>query len=333
MSKSDGIRNSNILVIGVGSIGVRHINNLLSLGFVNIRLVTKRKVFPDFWPKFKSYSTILEALNDSHFTHALICTPTSQHVNDLSQIINSSINSIFLEKPISHTFLGIDDLIKQIKNEQKIWLGYDLRFDLGLLQVKNLLEEKMIGSVLTVNSFVGQYLPDWRPHEDYRNGSSALLSKGGGVLLDLVHEFDYLFWFFGKVRTLAALYKNTDVLEIETEDIADVLLQFQNGVQGTLHLDYHQKKLFRNCVITGSKGTIKWDLGEKSVSLIGVVEEPLVWKFPNEERNQRFLRIMESFMGLRERFPLASFEDGIESLKMVLGAKKSSESHTFVNIE
>lgn len=322
-----------IVVVGVGSIGSRHINNLLSLGFMDIELVTKRSIFPETWPRFKTHDSVQNAVKSKSFTHALICTPTAQHIKDLQEVIKFEINSIFLEKPISHNAEGLDDIVRNLGKDQKIWLGYDLRFDPGLLLVKSLIQEGKIGRILSVNAFVGQFLPNWRPHEDYRKGSSALKAKGGGVLLDLVHEFDYLYWLLGKVKSIASLYQNTGVLEIETEDMADVLLSFESGIQGSLHLDYHQRKLIRYCIFTGSKGSIKWDLSEKKVSLTLENEQSRIWDFSKEERNNRFIQIMESFMGLKEKNPLATFEEGIESLKMVLAAKKSSETHTFVSIE
>lgn len=321
-----------ILVVGIGSIGTRHISNLLSLGYQRITLISKRKEFPPHWPQFLVYPSFSQLPTDSDFTHALICSSTANHVEDLTCVVNLGIPFIFIEKPLSHSMKGLKELESRIKPHQKIVMGFDLRFDPGLNQVKEILSKNQIGRVLSVNAFVGQYLPDWRPHEDYRIGSSALKSKGGGVLLDLVHEFDYLFWLFGKAKTIGAFYQTNPELEIETEDLADVLIKFTSGVTALLHLDYHQRKLVRYCHITGTNGSIRWDLADKQVVLTKEKGETYTNDFSESERNDRFLSIIKAFMEDKKDSRLTFFSEGQETLNMVLAAKKSSDSLNFVSL-
>lgn len=266
----------------------------------------------------------------AEFTHAFICTSTSQHLDQLKKILLSNVKKIYLEKPVSDTWDGIEEILGLITSDKKIAVGYDLRFDPGLTLVKDLLDSGRFGKVLSATSFVGQYLPDWRPHEDYRKGSSALKSKGGGVLLDLVHEFDYLYWILGKAKFIAGLYQNNPGLKIETEDLADVLVQFESGHSATIHLDYHQRILERFCLLTCTRGSIRWDLAKKEVVWVDEFGEKETIDFSEHERNERFISILSEFME-GEQFPkIANFHDGLESLKMVLAVKKSSETHTFV---
>lgn len=322
----------NIVVIGMGSIGVRHVSNLLSLGYKNITMVTQRTDFPTNWPEFPVYSLFENIPEDIDFTHALICSPTARHLNDLIPVLQAGIPSVFLEKPVSHTWEGIEDVMSMFRPHQKIFLGFDLRFDPGLTKINELLNAGAIGRVLSATAFVGQYLPDWRPHEDYRLGSSALKAKGGGVLLDLVHEFDYLFWLFGHARTLGAFYQTNPELEIETEDLADILIKFDSGLTATLHLDYHQRNLTRYCHITGTKGSLHWDLATKTVLCTDEKGTIQTFDYKDFERNDRFMRIIQSFMQNQEDKRLTDFSEGLETLKMVLAAKKSSESNTFVRL-
>lgn len=321
-----------IIVIGLGSIGIRHVSNLLSLGYKNITLVTQRNAFPSHWHIFPVYSKFEDIPNINDVTHALICSPTARHLNDLIPVIQAGIPSVFLEKPVSHTWEGIEDVMNILQPHQKIFLGFDLRFDPGLNKVNEILKAGGIGRVLSATAFVGQYLPDWRPHEDHRLGSSALKTKGGGVLLDLVHEFDYLFWLFGPASTLGAFYQTNPELEIETEDIADVLIKFDSGQTATLHMDYHQRNLTRYCHFTGSKGSLLWDLATKKVLWTDEKGNIQTFDFIDFERNDRFLRIIQAFMQNQKDEGLTNFSEGLETLKMVLAAKKSSESHTFVRL-
>lgn len=323
---------TSILVCGVGSIGARHVSNLFSLGFDSLTLVTKRTHFPANWPQVRVVENLDMALSMGSFSHAFICTPTSQHIDELKKILQSDIKKIYLEKPVSDSWDGMDEILGLVTSDHKIAIGYDLRFDPGLNQVKDLLDSGRFGKVLSATAFVGQYLPDWRPSEDYRKGSSALKSKGGGVLLDLVHEFDYLYWLLGKGKCIAGLYQNNLEMEIETEDLADVLIQFDSGANATIHLDYHQRALERFCLLTCTQGSIRWDLANKKVKWVDEAGKKEIIDFSTSERNDRFILILKAFMEDGEVSKLATFQDGIESLKMVLAAKKSSETHTFVKL-
>ncbi|WP_026952143.1 Gfo/Idh/MocA family protein [Algoriphagus mannitolivorans] len=321
-----------VLVIGIGSIGARHVNNLLNLGYGNITLVTRRKDFSKDWPELTVFESLESALAQGEFTHAVISSPTSRHITDLNLVLKAGIKYVFLEKPLSHSWENVDEVIQQISPEHKISLGFDLRFDPGLMKVQELIRSGVIGPVFSAVAFVGQYLPDWRPHEDYRLGSSAKISAGGGVLLDLVHEFDYLHWLLGKAKMIGAFYQNSHSLEIETEDLADVLIKFESGAQATVHLDYLQKKLVRYCHLTGAGGIIRWDLAQRMVCITKINGEEKTWDFSQHERNDRFVKIIKAFIENTQEENLASLPDGLSSLKMVLAAKKSSETSTFVHL-
>jgi predicted dehydrogenase len=323
----------NILLIGLGSIGKRHLRNIIGLGYGDISVVSRAGILPQEFEGFTTYTTIEAALSSSGFDAAIICTPTSKHITAVKSLLNAGVRNIYVEKPISDSLEEIETLPEFLPDlNLNIVVGFDLHFDLGLQKVKELLENGKIGKVVSVNAQVGQYLPDWRPYEDYRKGMSARKEAGGGVMLDLIHEFDYLYWLFGKIDTIAALCKNSGALEIETEDVAEVLLKFQSGVIGTIHLDYLQQKLIRNCVITGFNGTITWNLVDSKVTLLDKNKNEDAFEYKHFERNDRFVAIMKAFLdgGTDER--LTSFSNGIESLKMVEAAKKSSETQQFVSL-
>lgn len=324
-----------ILIIGIGSIGLRHLKNCLTLGYHNIHIVSRSNNVPEEFKHLVCYRSIQEALTDNVYDFAVLCTPTAHHVPDVIFMLKNGVRNIYIEKPISHTFAGIDSIVTLSEQyHSRVVVGYDLHFDPGLQKVKELLNEGTIGKVVSINSKVGQYLPDWRPNQDYRKGMSASKKDGGGVMLDLVHEFDYLYWLQGKVKTIAALYNNSGTLEIETEDIAEVLLQFDNGAIGTIHLDYLQQKLVRDCLITGSEGTIYWNLTASNVKWINSSKEEFEYSYLGFERNDRFISIMKAFLNPDiQDGRLTTLNAGIESLKMVLAAKQSSESKTFISLD
>lgn len=319
-----------ILIIGLGSIGKRHCTNLINLGVENISIVTSRKELPDQFKHFKSFTSIEAAGKNERYTHAVVCTPTAHHLEDLRQLIKLGVSQIYLEKPISNTLSEVRIGLDYISKGNRIVVGYDLHFDPGLNQVKSLLENQSIGRVYSANAFVGQFLPDWRPYEDYRLGMSASISKGGGVMLDLIHEFDYLCWLFGTPEKVCGMYQMNPELEIETEDLADVLVGFKKGINVSIHLDYHQRNLVRNCLITGEKGSILWDLADRKVSFTNDSKQVEIFDFNSYERNDRYLKIMDAFLNNPEDPRLCSYSKALESLELVVAAKKSSQSNSII---
>ena len=152
---------------------------------------------------------------------------------------------------------------------------------------------------------------------------SARKETGGGVLLDLVHEFEYLYRLFGDIDEIKCYTTNTGALEIETEESADVLFKFHNGVTGTVHLDYWQQQLIRYAIITGTEGTIIWNLAEKFVQYTNK-QGTEKFSFANTERNDRFLTAIKNFLEEKDDDRFSTLQDGIKSLEIVLAAKRSA---------
>lgn len=331
------VLSKKILIIGLGSIGQRHLRNLISLGYKDICLVRRNANVLKGFSKLKVFKSIFEACKNEDFNTAIITTPTANHFKDFLDISNYNIQNIYIEKPVTHSVeesLKINEIATQFS--LNVVVGYDLHFDLGLLKVKELLHENTIGKICSFQVEVGQYLPDWRPNEDYREGMSAKKTLGGGVMLDLIHEFDYTNWLFGPIKSVFGKNKQISNLEIETEDISINIIETQQGVLGTISLDYLQKELSRTCKIIGDQGTIIWNYKESKV--LWMTHNNIVWQefiFTHIERNDRFVSIIKAFMdssfnNLDER--LSTVNNSIESLKMVVCAKKSNKENKFLEL-
>jgi len=320
-----------ILVVGIGSIGARHTANLLSLGYDNISLVSGKMVLNESFKHLKKFSSLESALEKEQYDVAVICTPTSLHVRDLIKTLNGNVPDIYVEKPVSNSWSEMNELLQLAKEKNaRITIGYDLHFDPGVQKVKELISTKKYGRPLSANAIVGQYLPDWRPEENFKQGTSAQKNTGGGVLLDLIHEFDYLHWLFGNVNAVAAWHTSGEILGIETEEIADVLLKFQSGVSASVHLDYMQPLLIRQCMITCANGSIYLDMAKREVRGIDNKKQEFYFSYKDFERNDRFKLIMKAFLEDKDDYRLTSLEQGLESLKIVLAAKKSCEEQKFI---
>lgn len=322
------------LIIGLGSIGKRHLNNLMNLGIKNIIIVSKSIVLPHEFSCFLNYQDLQKAILENNISHAFVCTPTSNHLQDLKILLKNNIENVYLEKPVSHNLEELENIKPLLNNCKRLVVGFDLHFDPGLNKIRTILNDKKLGKIFSINAVVGQYLPDWRPDQDHRLGMSAKIIQGGGVMLDLIHEFDYLRWLVGIPKKIACVYQKNSILEIETEDVADVLIHFNHGQSGTIHLDYHQKKLVRNCMITCENGTIFWDLVQSEVRMEQHREEKVTFNYHGFDRNQRYIEILKCFLNEThwdER--LTTFEDALISLKMVVLAKIASEQEAFLTFD
>ena len=169
------------LIIGCGSIGTRHLKNLKSISAGEIiayrpRNKTIKKLEDEY--HIKTYSDLTEALNQNPDA-VLVTNPTSLHIQTALSAAKQGCH-IFIEKPISNTLDGINELIDIVhKKNLDVLVGCNLRFYPCLQFIKTLLDEKRIGKVVSARVQIGQYLPDWHPWEDYRNMYSAQKLLGG----------------------------------------------------------------------------------------------------------------------------------------------------------
>lgn len=284
----------------------------------------------------KTFSSLDEALAQKPDI-ALICTPTSLHIPAAMAAARMNCH-LFIEKPLSHTLEGIDELIQIVAQKKLISLvGCNMRFHPGLMKIKTLLEEGAIGRVVAARIEVGQYLPDWHPSENYRQSYSARSDLGGGVILDAIHEIDYIRWMLGEVESIACFTGRSSQLEIETEDTAAIIMRFINGVIGEVHLDYIQRVYSRTSHIIGDEGTIRWDYNTGEVHFYSAkIKEWQTFKNPHDwTPNQMYLDEISHFLGCvkKEEQPTLNVFQGAQVLKIALAAKVSAEKKQFLRLD
>ena len=311
------------LLVGLGSIGRRHLENLRALGVPELWTWRFRctTATPADVRTFETLDAALELRPDL----VLVCNPTSQHLPVARRALEAGC-ALFVEKPLSHTLAGVDDLVVLARRSGvPALVGFNMRFEPGLRHVHQLVADGAIGRPLSVRAHVGQYLPDWHPWEDYRQGVSAHNETGGGVVLDLIHELDYVRWIMGEVEEVAAIGGHLSSLEIETEDIAEILLRFTGGSVGSVHVDYLERTLARSCRVIGEEGTVTWDGVAREVSLYRPGRGRESFPQPDSERNQMYLdemrHLLDCVAGKAE--PVVSLEDAAAVLRIALAARES----------
>jgi predicted dehydrogenase len=323
------------LIAGLGSVGRRHLRNLLALGEKDIVLYrTQHGLIPDAEPVDFPVETDLQAALAHNPEAVIISNPTALHLEVAIPAALAGCH-ILLEKPVSHKLDRLDRLKKAMaRSGSQVLVGYQFRFHPGLKKVKGLLEEGAIGKPCSVRAHWGEYLPNWHPGEDYRQGYSARTDLGGGVVLTLSHPLDYLHWLFGEVEAVWGLVGHLGNLEIDVEDTAEIGMQFQSGLIASLHLDYNQRPATHTLEVIGTQGIIRWDNADGRVALYPVTGDQ--WQiFPVPEgfdRNTLFLDEMRHFLQVvrGEQSPVCSLEDGVEALKLCLAALQSSRQKRLV---
>ena len=324
-------------VIGCGSIGKRHMRNLQLLNageiFVYDEEVSRRH---EVMEKFHVEGVKnLEEGWDRSPNVAFITAPTSLHIPLALEAARHGCH-LFIEKPLSDRLAPqLLQLLDIVKERNLITLvGCNMRFHPVLVKVKRLLEEQAIGQVVAARLEVGQYLPDWHPWEDYRKGYSARKDLGGGVILDAIHEIDYIRWMFGDIASVACLSGKLSHLETDTEDTAALLLQFTNGTIGEVHLDYVQRTASRTGHIIGDEGTIRWDVigGEVHWYSTRTGHWETFQNSKDWDPNQIYIEEMKHFLRCLEgsETPAQDVFEATEVLKIALAAKRSSETRQFI---
>ena len=315
------------LIAGLGSIGRRHLNNLLALGQSDIILYRTHQgtLVDDSLDNFPVETDLHVAL--AHQPDAVIISnPTALHMSIAVPAAQAGC-ALFIEKPLAYKPEDLNKLQSVLnENNNTVFSAFQFRFNPGLKQIRRILEEKTLGAPLSFACHWGEYLPNWHPWEDYRKSYAASRTLGGGVVLTLCHPFDYLRWFFGEVLELFAITGHASTLEMDVEDFADVLIKFEDAVIGSLHLDYYWQPARNDLEITCEDGVIFWDHLSSSVR-ISKPGEPVkeIAPLPGFERNQMFLDEMKHFIGLikGEEQPVCDFQDGKKALEFAWGVLHS----------
>jgi len=311
------IRQMRALVVGCGSIGRRHIENLLKIKEIKEILVcTKSGNRLDGLRREKI--KIIDSINNADADIAIISNETYKHMPTAIKLAAKGIN-ILIEKPISHDLKKLDLLGTTAKRKKiKLTVGYNLRFLGALKYIKKQLDGKALGDLYFARIEAGQYLPLWRAGRDYAQTYSASRIKGGGVALDLSHELDYMRYLFGDPVSAKTFKSKVSQLKIDSEDLFEGIYKFRGGFVCGVHLDYLQRDKTRNLRIIGSKGTLTCDLVNKKIVLIKNGSESIVTDKQLFDINGTYMDELISFIESvkKGQDPAVTLEDGVEALRL-----------------
>ena len=282
-----------ICFIGLGSIGTRHIKNLsyllkernLNYSIDALRssdVALKDELHTLITNEYYRYNELPE-----DYDIIFITNPTYLHYETISQVINKT-KHLFIEKPVFESCnYDIRQLVK--KPGSVYYVACPLRYSSVIKYLKSELVNEKIYSVRSISS---SYLPDWRRGVDYKNIYSASKELGGGVTLDLIHEWDYLTYLFGMPTQVYNIHGKFSDLEISSDDLSVYIAKYQDKVI-ELHLDYFGRNATRKLEIYSKEYTIIADLLQDTISYLGTGQEMM-----QLEREDMYLAEMNCFLDM-----------------------------------
>lgn len=327
------------LIVGLGSIGRRHARNWAALGLGPLAVCRQARLAqPEpLGVAVREFFDLDEALNEQPDV-VLVTNPSSLHVDAACRAVRAGAH-VLVEKPLGHALDGVAELLDLAgRRQRQVMVGYNLRFHPGLVRLHELVQQRSVGRVVSVRADVGEYLPDWHPWEDYRHGYSGRRELGGGAVLTFSHELDAVCWLLGTPRRVVAFAAHASSLEIDTEDVAEILLQFADGCLASVHVDYVRRSPQRTIEVVGEEGILRWEYHANR--LVRYVPAARQWRLevgdPDLSRNDMYVAELAHFAacarGEIDR-PLIDGQQGAAILAIALASLRSSETGQAIDLQ
>ncbi len=303
-----------VCFVGMGSIAKRHIKNLRNL-YRDLQVdVLHHKKTSDKSSEFDTYvNSQYYSVNDlpGDYDVIFITNPTYLHLESFKQVHDKG-KYFFIEKPVfMDTDVDIEEL--QLREDSIYYVACPLRHKKVLQHIKNTVD---FGKVYSIRCISSSYLPDWRVGQDYRNVYSAKKELGGGVELDLIHEWDYLTWLIGFPQKVKNIVGRKSSLEIDSNDIAVYIAEYEDKIV-EVHLDYFGRVPLRMMELICEDDVIFVDLIGNSISFAKTGEHLCF----EEERDDYQKRELKHFFDILSRKVANdnSIVNALEVLKLAKG--------------
>lgn len=337
-----GRHEMNILIVGLGSIGQRHLRNIKNLyPKTNFYAFRRRFQTPalnnhneikkiDIKKKYKiKYLKDLKNLKKYKLDAAFICSPSSFHVDEAIKIINQKIN-VFVEKPLGSDLKKIAKL-QQALNLNKVitMMGYQLKFNPIINKLKKIIAAKRYGKLNQVIIHHGENIKNFHKYENYKNMYAARKQLGGGVVLTQIHEIDYLFYLFEnyKIQIINSISKKISGLDIDVEDtlFASIKIKKKNNeILCNMNLNYYEVPKKRIIIFIYDNHKIEADLNNNTIKYFSNRNIKKI-KF-NFKRNDLFLEEVKYFLtNVKKKKQIKkslNLYNGIKTLKFAIDLKR-----------
>ncbi len=317
------------LIAGCGSIGRRHLRNLVALGARDFVLLD---------PDQERLRAAGEGLEGTVLTKTMdqalsacpdvvvICSPTSLHLEQALRAAREGLH-LFIEKPLSHDLQGVETLGRLVRARGlTAMMAMCYRFHPVLLAARSRIESGAVGRVYHVNYFGGHYLPYWHRKEDYRAGYAARSDLGGGVLLTSIHGLDTLRWLFGEVEEVKAFMDRVSDLEMDVEDLALAVMRSSSGAYLSWQTDFLQRAGQHRLVVVGERGTLRYDVIKGVEEFSGPSGRGWKRRVIPFEVNEMYVAELRAFLQAMARGEEAEpgIDEGVRTLELAMRIRESA---------
>lgn len=328
----------HILVLGAGSVGRRHMQNLKQLGCVvsamdprNDRL-DESEADTGLEHRFQS----LDAIPDwSPYDGVVIGSPPAFHVDQAMAVLGAGI-PVLMEKPLCPTLEDAERLDRFVQGlpDARLLLGYTYRWWPPLQDFRQRLSASGDSPILHARFVMSAHLADWHPWERYQDFFMASKELGGGALLDESHFIDLMYWFFGMPQSITARVEKLSSLEISTDDNVDVIATYPDNLRVTIHLDLFGRPHEKYIRATGENHSIEWCFDPNHVRWSGEMADDWHQQLYNFERNDMFVAVAEEFLDIirHDTQPSCTLADGLNVMRLIEACRHSSDSGQTINI-
>ncbi len=311
---------SRVGLLGLGSIGLLHARLLREHDVDVIGYDPSAQASDQLADIGGTPTSRAAAINDCDAV--IIASPNDQHLVDLGDVLGVH-NPALVEKPLGHSLTEARRLIEFAESRNVVVsAAYNLRFRSVVRQLRNWLSEELLGEPVIAQFVCGSFLPEWRPSQDYSKGYAADPATGG-VIFDIIHEFDLAVHLLGLAHVESAAASRSGLLEIDSEDCAVITLRHDSGALSTLHLDYLRRPAERSINIVGSMGSLHADLRSGEARLTANDGAVIRQHAKAINRDEEYNRQLEDFLNAaaNNSRPECSGRDALRSLAMALDAR------------
>jgi predicted dehydrogenase len=321
-----------ILIIGVGSIGERHLRCFKNTGRASVGLCELNpQLMADVARKYEVkdvFASLDEALK-SKWDAAVVASPAFTHVPVAQKLAEAGIN-LFIEKPLSTTAEGIDKLVETIRSRKLLArVAYTYRSHPALAAMREAIRSGKYGKPAHVVVISGQHFPFFRPA--YRNIYFTDRKKGGGAIQDsLTHQLNAVEWLAGPIERLACDASHQVLDGITVEDTVNLIARHAGNVMASFAHNMFQMQNETSITVLCERGTLRWMLQEHRLRIVSEVNGP--WQdqdFGPMERDDWFTRQENLFLDALEQRSdndvLCTVEEARQTLRVNLAALRSAD--------
>lgn len=273
-----------ILIVGLGSIAMKHINAIQEL-VKDYTIYALRSQRSDRKDNNEGVINIYEIsqINMESIDFIIVSNPTAFHYETIKNLMYFN-KPLFIEKPLfSEISKKTEALVESISRKNILtYVACNLRFLDSIIEIKNIIKTERINEV---NVYCGSYLPEWRPNMDFRKVYSAHKELGGGVHIDLIHELDYIYWLWSEPLEMKSFFSNKSSLNITSFDYANYLWNYKDFSVSVI-LNYYRKDSKRTLEVITDSGTYLVNLLENTITKNGAIIYSSTQRITNTYKSQ-----------------------------------------------